>query len=88
MAFKRIVKDNAFWKSVVGMGVAFAIIYHFISMLFEYGGFEFSKFFEDKFSDGNWVQFVLGTILASLVYGFIISYGQFSSKIKKQERER
>lgn len=88
MAFKRIVKDNAFWKSVVGMGVAFAIIYHFISMLFEYGGFEFSKFFEDKLGDGNWVQFVLGTILASLVYGFIISYGQFSSKIKKEERER
>ncbi|CAM4091152.1 hypothetical protein [Gillisia limnaea] len=88
MAFKRIVKDKAFWKSVVGMGIAFAIIYHFISMLFEYGGFQFSKFFEAKLGDGNWVQFVLGTILASLVYGFIISYGQFSSKIKKEERDR
>lgn len=88
MAFKRIVKDPAFWKSVAGMGVAFAIIYHFISMLFDYGGFEFSRFFEDKFGDGNWVQFTLGTILASLVYGFIISYGQFSSKIKREERNR
>lgn len=88
MAFKRIVSDTAFWKSVAGMGIAFAIIYHLISMLFEYGGFEFSKFFEEKLAQGNWVQFILGTIIGALVYGFIISYGQFSSKIKKQERER
>lgn len=86
MAFKRIVSDKLFWRSVIGLGILFALIYHIITMLFEYGGFDFAQFFEDKLSEGNWIGFVVGTLLAAFAYGFIISYGKFRSKIKNEER--
>ncbi|QED37900.1 hypothetical protein FK178_09260 [Antarcticibacterium arcticum] len=88
MAFKRIVRDKAFWKSVIIMGLAFAIIYQFISMLFDYGGLDFSAFYEDKLAGAQWVKFVIGTLVAAFLYGFIITYGQFVSRIKKEKRER
>ncbi len=87
MAFKRIVRDRAFWKSVIFLGLLFAIIYQFISMLFDYGGLEFSSFYEDKLAGSRWIRFTIGTLAAAFVYGFIISYGQFRSKIKKERRE-
>lgn len=87
MAFKKIVRDKAFWKSVVVLGLAFALIYQFVSMLFDYGGLDFSAFYEDKLEGTKWVRFIIGTLLAAFLYGFIISYGQFRSKIKKRERE-
>lgn len=87
MAFKTIVKDKAFWKSVVVLGLAFALIYQFVSMLFDYGGLDFSAFHEDKLEGTKWIRFIIGTLLAALLYGIIISYGQFRSKIKKRERE-
>lgn len=87
MAFKRIVRDGAFWKSVVIMGLAFAFIYQFVSILFDYGGLDFSAFYEDKLEGYKWVRFTIGTLIAAFLYGFIISYGQFRSKIRKQEKE-
>lgn len=88
MAFKKIVKNKAFWESVAGMAISFAIVYHIISMLFEFGGFNFSAFFDAKMAEGRWVRFVFGTILSSFLYGFIVSYGLFIAKIRKEERER
>lgn len=88
MAFKKIVGNKAFWRSVLGMAVAFAIVYHIITMLFEFGGFNFSAFFDEKIAGGRWVRFVFGTILSSFLYGFIVSYGLFIAKLKKEERER
>ena len=88
MAFKKIVSDKAFWKSVVIMGLAFAIIYQFISMLFDYGGLNFTAFYEDKIAGTRWVRFVLGTLAAAFLYGFIITYGQFVSRIKRDKRQR
>lgn len=87
MGFKKIVRDRAFWKSVFFLGLIFAIIYQFISMLFDYGGLDFSSFYEDKLGGSRWIRFAIGTLLAAFVYGFIVSYGQFLSKIKKERRE-
>lgn len=88
MAFKKIVGNKAFWRSVAGMAIAFAIVYHMITMLFEFGGFHFSAFFDEKIGGERWLRFVLGTMLSSFLYGFIVSYGLFVAKLKKQERER
>lgn len=88
MAFKKIVSDKAFWKSVIIMGLAFALIFQFISMLFDYGGLDFSAFYEEKMAGTRWIKFVLGTLVAAFLYGFIITYGQFVSKIKREKRER
>ena len=88
MAFKKIVRDKAFWKSVIIMGLAFAFIYQFISMLFDYGGLDFSSFYDDKLAGMRWIRFLIGTVIAAFLYGFIITYGQFVSRIKKEKRER
>lgn len=87
MAFKRIINDRRFWKSVLGLGLGFAVIYQVITMLLEYGGFHFSQFYEDKLAGNQWIRFLIGTVLAAFVYGFIVSYGRFRSQIKKQEWE-
>ncbi len=88
MAFKRIINSKSFWRSVAGMGIIFAIVYQLISMLFEYGGFHFSAFYEDKLSGDKWIRFAIGTLLAAFLYGFIVSYGQFRSRFKKEEKEK
>lgn len=88
MAFKKIVQDRTFWKSVVFLGLAFAIIYQFVAMLFDYGGIDLKAFYEDKLEGDNWIRFTIGLLVAAFAYGFIITYGQFVSKIKKDKRER
>lgn len=87
MVFKRVVSDRKFWRLVVFQGLAFALIYQVISIFFEYGGFNFSAYFEDKLGDGRWIKYLTGTLLAAFVYGFIISYGQFQTRLKKEDRE-
>jgi hypothetical protein len=84
MAFKKILERADFWKSVIWMGLSFIIIYHIIAMLFEYGGFDFSAWSADKLEDGKWVRFILGTLVSGFLYGFIISFGKFRSKLKKE----
>lgn len=87
MAFKKIIGDRTFWKSVVLLGLAFALIFQFISMLFDYGRIDFSAFYEDKLAGDSWIRFTIGMLVAAFIYGFIISYGQFISKIKRDKRE-
>ncbi len=87
MAFKKIVGNKDFWRSVLGMAIAFAIVYHIITMLFEFGGFYFAAFYDQKIGGGRWLRFVMGTLLSSFLYGFIVSYGLFVAKLKKKDRE-
>jgi hypothetical protein len=88
MAFKRIVRDRTFWRSVVLLGLAFALIYQFVSMLFDYGGIDLNAFYDDKIAGDKWIRFTIGMLVAAFIYGFIISYGQFVTKIKRDKRER
>ena len=87
MNFKKTIQTKGFWKSVAGMGIAFVIVYHIITMLFAFGGFQFSEYFEFNFTEERWMRFVFGSILSGFIYGFIITFGQFSIKQKKEERE-
>lgn len=86
MAFKKIVNQRRFWKLVIIQGLAFALLYQVISMLFEYGGLNFSAYFEDNLEGGRWIRFAIGTVVAAFLYGFIISYGQFRTRLKNEER--
>lgn len=87
MAFKKIVRDRKFWRSVAVTGIAFVIIYHFIAMLFEHGSFAFAEYFGERFKEGRWLRTLIITLLAGFVYGFLFSYGQFRSQVKKEGRE-
>lgn len=88
MGFKKVIKTKGFWKSVMGMGIGFILVYHIINMLFIYGGFHFSEYFDISLSEDRWVRFVFGSLLSGFIYGFIITYGQFSIKLKKEKRDR
>ncbi|WP_372917789.1 hypothetical protein [Salegentibacter sp.] len=88
MSFKSIVSQKSFWKSVILLGVSFLIIYNFVSMLFEYGGFEITTFLRERTEDGKLFRFILGQLMAALAYGFIIAFGQFKMKEKENSRDQ
>ncbi len=83
MQFKSIISQSAFWKSVFWLGLSFLILYNVITMLFEYGGFAFGTFFEERTADGKLIRFLIGQFLAAFLYGFILAFGQFRGKQKK-----
>ncbi|MBO2542898.1 hypothetical protein ACWBC2_01365 [Salegentibacter agarivorans] len=83
MKFKEMISQKAFWKSVLFLGLGFLIVYDVVSMLFEYGGFHFEAYFTERTEDGKLFRFIVGQFLAAFVYGFIISFGQFRARKKK-----
>ena len=83
MQFKSIVSQKAFWKSVFWLGLSFLVLYNVITMFFEYGGFAFADFFEERTRDGKLIRFIIGQLLAAFLYGFILAFGQFRGKQKK-----
>ncbi|MBZ9629172.1 hypothetical protein LB465_00165 [Salegentibacter sp. LM13S] len=83
MKFKEMISQRPFWKSVLFLGIGFLIVYDIVSMLFEYGGFHFEAYFTERTEDGKLFRFIAGQLLAAFAYGFIISFGQFRAKQKK-----
>lgn len=84
MKLKTIVSLRSFWKSVFWLGLSFLVLYNVISMLFEYGGFTFGQYFQERTEDGKLIRFIIGQLLAAFLYGFILSFGQFRGKEKKE----
>lgn len=83
MKFKSIVSKRAFWKSVFWLGLSFLILYNVITIFFEYDEFDFVRFFEERTDDGKLIRFIIGQLLAAFLYGFILAFGQFRGKEKK-----
>ncbi|MCB7482556.1 hypothetical protein [Christiangramia sediminis] len=83
MKFKSIISTRAFWKSVFWLGLSFLVLYNVITIFFEYGEFDFVRFFEERTGDGKLIRFVIGQLLAAFMYGFILAFGQFRGKEKK-----
>ena len=84
MKLKEIVSLRSFWKSVFWLGLSFLVLYNIISMLFEYGGFVFETYFQERTEDGKLFRFLLAQLLAAFLYDFILSFGQFRGKEKKE----
>lgn len=74
--FKKIVNHKGFWKSVVSLAIAFAVTFTLVKWAID----SFSMSF---FSENNPVKFLVGVILAGLVYGFFVTFGKFRNKLKK-----
>ncbi|MDT0645382.1 hypothetical protein RM545_01665 [Zunongwangia sp. F260] len=85
MGFKSIVSQRKYWKSVVVLGLIFAILYNLISILFEYGGFAFENYYNDHIAGDKLLRYILAQLGAALFYGVIVAYGQFRSKEKREE---
>lgn len=76
--FNRIVKMKAFWKSVLSLGSAFVVV-----MIFIYWGM--SGFSMEFFTGRDPLSFALITLLSGFVYGFLVSYGKFWAKYKRDQ---
>jgi hypothetical protein len=75
--FKKIINHEGFWKSVLSLAIAFALVFILIKWAIE--GFEMSFFTEnDPF------RFVIGVLLAGFVYGFFVTFGKFRAKLKNK----
>ncbi|QAA81619.1 hypothetical protein EI546_07720 [Aequorivita sp. H23M31] len=79
--FKKIVGHKGFWKSVISLALAFAILFGLIKWAIE--GFA-TAFFTER----DPLVFILGLLLAGLVYGFFVTFGKFRAKIKENESRR
>jgi len=76
---KKILNHKGFWKSVVSLAIAFAIIFTLIKWAIE----GFSMVF---FTEKDLIRFFLGVFLASFVYGFFVTFGKFRARIKNNDR--
>lgn len=77
--FKKVLNYPGFWKSVVSLAIAFALVFSIIK-------WAISGFDAAFFTQGDPVKFFAGVILAGFVYGFFVTFGKFRGKIKNQER--
>ncbi len=77
--FKRVINTKGFWKSVLSLGLAFAILFAIIKWAID--GFNLAFF-----AERNPYVFVLTLLLAGFVYGFFVSFGKFRAKLKEKEK--
>lgn len=80
--FKQIVYLRAFWKSVLGLALAFIVVYNLIMVIFD--GFTFQPLIDKATYQP--VRFFIANIVSGVFYGLIISYFQFRKKMKDLER--
>lgn len=76
--FKRVLNTKGFWKSVISLALAFAVIFALIKWAIE--GFEMAYF-----TERNPAMFVLTLLLAGFVYGFFVTFGKFRAKLKEND---
>ena len=77
--FKKVISAKGFWKSVLYLGIAFALLFVVIKWAIE--GFEIDYFKTIE----NPIFVITGLLLSGLVYGFLVSFGKFRGKLKKDE---
>ena len=78
---KRVISTPGFWKSVVSLALAFAVLFILIKWAIERFSFDF-------FTEQNPLLFILGVFGAGLVYGFFVTYGKFSARLKKEDQKK
>ena len=72
--FKRVINHEGFWKGVVSVGVAFAVLFIVFKWILE--GFSFA-FITEK---DPWL-FLGAVLLGGFAYGFFVTYGKFWKKL-------
>lgn len=74
---------KSFWKSVVGLSIAFIIVYNFIMFVFD--GFSLTPLI-DKATNQT-TRFILANIASGCIYGFIMTFIGFRRKGKTKHNE-
>ena len=79
--FKRVINTKGFWKSAISLAVAFVLLFAVIKWAID--GFDM-----DYFTERDPIIFILTLLGAGLVYGFFVTYGKFSKKLKENDLRR
>lgn len=79
--FRKIVTHKGFWNSVISIGLAFVLLFLIIKWVIE--GFTF-----DFITRQDPFLFIIGTALAGFIYGFLVTFGKFRARIKKNELKK
>ncbi len=80
--FQKVISTQGFWKSVLSLGIAFALLFVIVKWAIE--GFKMDYFTSLQ----NPILFVIGLIVGGFFYGFFVTYGKFRGKLKKDEERR
>jgi uncharacterized integral membrane protein len=78
--FKRVISTPGFWRSVISLALAFAVLFVLIKWAIDRFSFAF-------FTEQNPILLILGVLAAGLVYGFFVTYGKFSARLKKEDQK-
>lgn len=76
--FKRVLNTKGFWKSVISLALAFSFLFALIKWAID--GFDMAYF-----TERNPLIFILTLLAAGFVYGFFVTYGKFSKKLKEDD---
>ena len=79
--FQKVINTPGFWRSVFSLGFAFAILFVIIKWAIE--GFKMEYFT----SITNPLTLVIGLLTGGFIYGFLVTFGKFRAKIKKEEQK-
>ena len=79
--FQKVINTPGFWKSVFSLGIAFSLLFVIIKWAIE--GFKMEYFT----SIVNPFSLVVGLLVGGFIYGFLVTFGKFRAKIKKEEQK-
>lgn len=82
----KILFAKGFFKSVLYLAIAFIIIYNLVDVIIKFD-FDFSLYLKERFAKDNLLRFFAANIGSGFVYGFIVSFFKFRSKLLKEEKE-
>ena len=81
--FTKVICYKGFWPSVVFLSIMFIIIYNIADWGMAFN-FDFQAYIDERFDSDKLLRFLFANVLSGLVYGFIISFFKFRSRVKKQ----
>ena len=79
--FTKVINHPGFWKSVLFLAVMFIVIYNTADVLMVFKG-SINGYIEERLAGENLLRFFSANIASGFVYGFIISFFKFRSKLK------
>ncbi len=74
--FQKVINTKGFWQSVLSLGIAFCVIFVLIKWAIERFSVSFFKEME------NPMLFFVGLVVGGFLYGFIVTFGKFKTKLK------
>ena len=77
--FNRIISAQGFWRSVVSIGIAFALIFTIVKWAIEGFKMEYFRTLE------NPLFYVIGLLVSGFIYGFLVTFGKYRGMYKKGE---